>query len=56
MLFRSKLCALSEYYQRTENRSEHEFVINYSSLSEEQIKEAIDFMSKEVVRLALKNY
>ena len=51
-----KLCALSEYYQRTENRSEHEFVINYSSLSEEQIKEAIDFMSKEVVRLALKNY
>lgn len=46
-----KICALSEYYQKPDNRSEHEFIVNYSSLSDEQIREAVDLMSKEVVRL-----
>lgn len=46
-----KLNALSGYYQRDDNKSEHEFVINYSSLEEEQIKKAVNCMSKEVIRL-----
>lgn len=46
-----RICALSEYYQKADNKSEHEFVVNYSSLSETQIREAVEVMSKEVVKL-----
>lgn len=46
-----KLRALSEYYHLEENRSEHDFLINYSSLSEEQIVTAINLISREVVKL-----
>ncbi len=46
-----KLCALSEYYQKADNKSEHKFVINYSALSEEQMKKAVEIMSEVVVSL-----
>lgn len=46
-----KICAVSEYYNKPDHISEHEFVINYSSLSEEQIKEAVQIMSREVGKL-----
>lgn len=46
-----KLCALSEYYQKSERVSKHDFLMNYSSLSEEQIKKAIKIMSKEVLKV-----
>ncbi|MCQ2506086.1 MAG: PLP-dependent aminotransferase family protein [Lachnospiraceae bacterium] len=41
-----RICALSEYYQGDMPKSEHEFLMNYSSLSEEQIKEAVMIMGK----------
>ncbi|MCQ2520800.1 MAG: PLP-dependent aminotransferase family protein [Lachnospiraceae bacterium] len=44
-----RLRAVSEYYQNRESMSTHTFVINYSSLTEEQIKVAVQIMSKEVL-------
>ena len=44
-----KISAVSEYYQKLEDVTEHEFVVNYSSLSAEQIKEAIALMSEGVL-------
>lgn len=46
-----KICAVSEYYHKSEGVSEHEFVVNYSSLSEEQIREAVRIMSQEVGKI-----
>lgn len=40
-----KICALSEYYYEEDKKSEHEFVMNYSSLSEQVIKDAVRIMS-----------
>lgn len=46
-----KICALSEYYQKQDNKSQHEFLINYSSLSPEEIKTAVEELSKEIIEL-----
>ncbi len=46
-----RLRALSEYYWQEENRSRHDFLINYSALSAEQIVTAINLISKEAVKL-----
>ena len=46
-----RLRGLSEYCWQEENRSQHDFLINYSSLSAEQIVTAINLISKEVVKL-----
>lgn len=46
-----KLCAVSEYDYHKESASEHEFVVNYSSLSEEQIKQSVERLSREVLKV-----
>lgn len=43
-----RMCALSEYYKMQENKTEHIFVINYSSLTEEQILEAVALINQEL--------
>lgn len=45
-----RLSALSEYYFNNQNKSEHAFVINYSSLTVDQIRKAIDVMTKVIVQ------
>lgn len=44
-----KICPLSDYFANPENRTQHSFVINYSSLTKEQIKWAVAKMSEEVL-------
>lgn len=44
-----KISALSEYYAIPENRTEHRFVINYSSLTGKQIHDAVTAMGDEVI-------
>ena len=43
-----RMCALSEYYKTQENKTEHIFVINYSSLTAEQILEAVALINQEL--------
>ena len=51
---RIHICALSEYYENPENKTEHYFVINYSSLNEEQIRKAVKQLSEEVLLVKAK--
>ncbi|WP_167959187.1 MocR-like pyridoxine biosynthesis transcription factor PdxR [Anaerosporobacter faecicola] len=44
-----RICALSEYFKREENKTENYFVINYSSFTEEQIREAVKQLTQEVL-------
>lgn len=41
---------LSEYYRRPDGKTAHSFVINYSSLDEEQIKRAVEILEEETLR------
>ena len=43
-----KISPLSEYYATPENKTQHKFIINYSSLTAGQIREAIAVISEEV--------
>lgn len=47
-----KVCPLSEYFHTEKRKSEHVFVMNYSSLSEENIKKSVKKISAVVKRLA----
>jgi GntR family transcriptional regulator / MocR family aminotransferase len=44
-----RICALSEYFHNPGKQSEHFFLLNYSSLSEKNMFEAIKILSQEVV-------
>ena len=45
-----KMCAVSEYYHRPDEASMHEFVVNYSSLSEEQIKLSVKLLNETILQ------
>lgn len=47
-----RICALSEYYAAPTHRPEHIFVINYSSLDESQIKDAILQLTLEIKKIS----
>ncbi len=47
-----RLCSLSDYYTDSPARAEHTYVINYSSLGEEQIAEAVRRLYRGVVSSA----
>ena len=49
-----RICALSEYYHNPLHKSEHDFILNYSSVPEENIKEAVDILCREVLAVRKK--
>lgn len=49
-----RICALSEYYHNPLHKSEHDFILNYSSVPEENIKEAVDILCQEVLAVRKK--
>ncbi|MDO5135457.1 MAG: PLP-dependent aminotransferase family protein [Eubacteriales bacterium] len=49
-----RIRALSEYFTGSVGKPEHIFVVNYSSLTEEQIKEAVSAMAEEAAKVRRK--
>ncbi|MGN0346965.1 MAG: PLP-dependent aminotransferase family protein [Lachnospiraceae bacterium] len=49
-----RICALSEYYHNPQHRTVHDFILNYSSLTEENMKEAVELLCREVLAVRKK--
>ncbi|MDO4178241.1 MAG: PLP-dependent aminotransferase family protein [Phascolarctobacterium sp.] len=45
---RIRIAALSEYYHNHNFKTEHDFILNYSSLSEANIEEAVQLLCEEI--------
>ncbi len=44
-----RICAISEYYQSSNNSHQNDFVINYSSLTKDKMKMAVKLLNEEVL-------